>query len=66
MSKDYKLYRRTLREHMDMFKGNKLSKVVTDDEYMEKKELGIAIEKILEARYGDNIMNQIRMGGLWK
>ena len=59
-------YRRLLHEHEDMFRAYKFSKVLTSEEYEEYREFAIVIEYILEDKYGENVMNQIRMGGLWK
>jgi len=59
-------YRRLLYKHEDMFRAYRFSKLLTNEEYEEYRELAIAIENILEDKYGENIMNQIRHGGLWK
>ncbi len=61
LTKELKVYKEILMEDTTMFVGE-MSGYVTYDEYLEVNELGTAIEGILEAKYGEQIINKVRWG----
>jgi len=60
MTRDLERYRELVVEGMNMFAGYNFSKVITFDEYVEFNNLGMAIEEILEAKYGEKEVNKVR------
>ena len=60
MTRDLERYRELLIEDMSMFIGHNMSKVITFDEYVEFNNVGMAIEEMLEAKYGEKEVNKVR------
>ena len=64
MNAELEQYKKLLVEDMNLFAGHNFSKVVTFDEYMERNKVGGAIEEILEAKYGEDVINKVRWSTL--
>jgi len=60
MKRDLERYKELVVEGMNMFAGYNFLKVITFDEYVEFNNLGMAIEEILEAKYGEREVNKVR------
>jgi len=64
MNAELEQYKKLLIEDMNLFAGHTFSKVITFDEYKEFNKVGSAIEEILEAKYGEEVINKVRWGTL--
>ena len=62
MSRDLERYKEILVEDMSMFIGVTHSEVITQQEYSDYNKVGAAIEEILEAKYGEDVVNKVRWG----
>ncbi len=60
MNAELEQYKKLLVEDMNLFAGHTFSKVVTFDEYIEFNKVASAIEEILEAKYGEEVINEVR------
>jgi len=61
MNADLEQYKKLLMEDMNLFAGHMFSKVITFDEYQEFNKVASAIEEILEAKYGEDVINKVRL-----
>ena len=62
MKADLEVYKKLLVEDMNLFVGYNFSKVITHDEYIFQNQIASAIEEILEAKYGEDVVNKVRWG----
>ena len=62
MNADLEAYKKLLMEDMNLFAGVNFSKLITHDEYIEFNQIASAIEEILEAKYGEDVVNKVRWG----